>query len=241
MTEIPPFEPKNLQVGDRYWEGRFPNGTGWTVLWVHEKGVLVQIGEDAEPTFLAYRYQFADGIARVKRGGVQIYPPPECPFKSGDRIRSDTSGLEFVVEEMSWCFENTGRPHWRVHYTESWDCEDGDKIKVETEAPADGYTLVPPEPAWTPHRGEFATDGTRDLFILRTDVKSNGSFSVQVFDLTYGEIDHFKPRDLKPLAPPVEELRRIITEELQDTALPELVCNAVSIIAERFTFLRRAT
>ena len=234
MTEIPPFEPKNLQVGDRYWEGRFPNGTGWTVLWVHEKGVLVQIGEDAEPTFLAYRYQFADGIARVKRGGVQIYPPPECPFKSGDEIHVHNKPKHtMTVTRCDW-----QPPKWMVsgvpHWTDATDWY---------SSPADLWELVPPAPAWTPHRGEFATDGTRDLFILRTDVKSNGSFSVQVFDLTYGEIDHFKPRDLKPLDPPVDELADLIAGTTSSRVSWDEAHAAAKTICELHTIiiLRRAT
>ena len=232
MTEIPPFEPKNLQVGDRYWEGRFPNGTGWTVLWVHEKGVLVQIGEDAEPTFLAYRYQFADGIARVKRGGVQIYPPPEPKFKVGDELREvvDHSNLMTVTEVVAISVP----PYWGYKGTGG----------ILTWAHEQHLELVPPAPAWTPTVGEFCSHPHYG-WVLPTSVKDDPTDDeIQYYECfsERGGLRGFGSKSpsakaLKPLAPPVDEVADIVDGCLLGNdarAIARELCSS-----DKLTILRR--
>ena len=79
-----------------------------------------------EARWLSRKDQLCGHITRVERGGVQIYPPPECPFKKGDRVRyreHPTENPETVIEMryVSWAIKG---PYWQVVTDGGLHCPD---------------------------------------------------------------------------------------------------------------------
>jgi len=141
-------------------------------------------------------------ITRVERDGVQIFPPPECPFKKGDRVRRVRNGSSpastEVVASVGWV-SYAGRPYWQIT-TETY-----------VAAPADDFELVPEPPAFK--KGDWVEH--EELGIGHViDAYYENEVLVDFLGLRKRFYGTRVSCDLKPYEPPVERVCDIIRESL---------------------------
>jgi len=173
-----------------------------------------------EARWLSRKDQLCGHVTRVERGGVQIYPPPECPFKKGDRVRyreHPTENPETVIEMryVSWAIKG---PYWQVVTDGGLHC------------PAEFLELVPvPEPPAFKKGQWVLFHGTP--FVIRNEKPElntlDGSHA-----LSHTAID---PRHLKPYEPPVKELEHILWRGSAD------LYEAAQAICDRYILIEKDT
>ncbi len=233
MSDV--FEPKELEVKDVYRLGT--HGTEREVIYADSQGRLIQ--ELAGIRRWISLDTRVENIRRVVRNGVQIFPPPECPFSAGDRARDkfDASAKIVTVDNVSWCTSNKCTPHWRIQFTNiiPGDAVDAEPLECQTDAPADGYGLVPPEPAWVPKPGEWVMWPNRGngLNHVGTVAPGQGREERITVYTAWGGILYPLRADLKPYEPPVDAIKRILIDwvaEAQAEAMAEAICDACEII-----------
>ena len=167
-------------------------------------------------------------ITRVERDGVQIFPPPECPFKKGDRVRPKPPQREksVTVEGVRWSTKDT--PHWRIRFTEYLNDDLDRPLECTTDSPADGWEFAPEPPAFK--KGQWV------LFHGSPFVIRNEKPELNTLDgshaLSHTAID---PRHLKPYEPPVAAVRDIILAYDDETCpgsktVAEAICDRYILI-----------
>jgi len=212
------FDPKDLRVGDVVTcDGSPIRHVFVSPVGVHEENTSLATREvtavpggmvclDARATMGNHRVIPIDNlrnhITRVERGGGQIYPPPECPFKKGDRVRRVRNGSSpastEVVASVGWV-SYAGRPYWQIT-TETY-----------VAAPADDFELVPEPPAFK--KGDWVEH--EELGIGHViDAYYENEVLVDFLGLRKRFYGTRVSCDLKPYEPPVERVCDIIRESL---------------------------
>lgn len=122
-------------------------------------------------------------IARVMRGGVQIYPRPACPFKPSDKVIYGSDAPRTVTKVYWQEIGPVETQHWRVMTEDGMDAPD---------------TMLKLAPKWEPKPGGVVEyHGSR--FKVHNPAESGPYVMIDYMDGKY--FAAADPKDLKPVEP----------------------------------------